>query len=495
MKRLLQLLLILIVVLIAAGYFLVDDLLKTAIEREGSNALKARLDVGGVSVHLFPTAITLRDVAATNPRAPMNSLVTAESIRADISLAQLLNRHIVVEHAVLAGLRFDQPRARSGAIPCLTPEPTATSTQPGIALPDVRQLAADARARAQEELTRIEQSLQQINETWESRLQALPDVDPQQLDEYDRLLRADWVRVNQLVASARDLPNAELSQLLASAGLDLGHFDHLTQALLASELAPLVAQITALAGGGDLRAANANAVGWPILARRVDLDGELALGASRLPFKGRIDNVTPQPALWDLPLTFSFSGAGQLNVNGTLDYRHAGDGQMQLVLDRFPVAKLALIDNPQLGIVLERALASARGLLTLRGGDIDFELGSQFHDAVLAVRAGDPTTDPNTAQRVAELLSDVHELDLRLRVRGRPDSPQVRIDSSLDRLLADTLDGEAHKQAGQLTEKLREELQEQLAPQLARIQQQTAAFNATQERLRRQRETLPQPGR
>ena len=102
---------------------------------------------------------------------------------------------------------------------------------------------------------------------------------------------------------------------------------------------------------------------WLILARRIDLDGELELGQNRLPFTGQLDNVTPQPAVWNLPLTFAFSGAGQLNASGSLDYRKAVNGQAQLSLDQFPVAQLTLTDNPQLGIALEKALASARGLL------------------------------------------------------------------------------------------------------------------------------------
>ena len=534
MKRIFQLLLIVIVALVAAYYFLVDGFIKSAIEREGSNALKAQLDIGSVRFHLFPTAITLYDVAATNPRAPMSNLVSADAIHADIDLRQVLDHRIVVDRAVLNGLRFNQPRARSGAIAGLTPAPTPTasgSALPGIALPDVKQLADDAKTHLQGELGQIEQSLQQINSDWKTRLQQLPNKQTldayrerakalKQLNTVQRLvgveqlhrdlkaeldtlkdsetkLRSDWQQVNQLVGRARALPDAELTRLLASAGLDRTQFNNLTQTLLAGKLAPIVEQVAGLAGvqmpaatsDGDSAAANrASEPEWLMLARRIDLDGELQLGQSRLPFNGQIDNVTPQPAVWNLPLTFSLSGASQFTANGTLDYRQAINGQVQLALDRFPIAALALADNKELSVALERALASARGVLALRNGEIDLELSSQFRDAALTVSAG----DNHIARRIAELLRDVHQLDLQMRVRGRPDSPQVRISSNLDQLLAGALGSEAQKQAAQLAGKLREELQAKLGPQLAEIQQQTSTFNAVQEQLLQHREALQQ---
>lgn len=539
MKRLFQLLLIIIVALGAAYYFLVDGFIKSAIEREGSTALKAQLDIGSVRFHLFPTAITLHDVAATNPRAPMSNLVTADSIHADISLDQVFDHRIVVDLATLKGLRFNQPRSRSGAIAGLTPEPAPTATGsalPGVALPDVKQLADDAKTRVQGELSQIEQSLQQINGDWKERLQHMPTQETldtyrerakalKELDTVQRLigaeqlhrdlkgelktlkdseskLRSDWEQVNQLVSRARALPDAELNRLLASAGLDRTQFNNLTQALLAGKLAPLVSQVAGLAGvqlpaTGSPSNNNENKTSgepeWLILARRVDLDGELELGANRLPFTGQINNVTPQPAVWNLPLTFAFNGASQFNANGTLDYRKAVNGQVQMSLASFPVTKLSLADNEQLNIALERALASARGLLTLRNGEIDLELSSQFRDAMLAVTAGnDDSKGGQIAQRVAELLRDVHQIDLQMRVRGRPDNPQVKISSNLDQLLAGALGSEAQKQAGKLAGKLREELQAQLGPQLAEIQQQTGAFNAIQEQLLQNREALQQ---
>lgn len=528
MKRIFKLLLIVIVALGAAYYLLVDGLIKSTIEREGSTALKAQLDIGSVRFHLFPTAITLREIAATNPRAPMSNLVTADSIHADISLAQVLDRRIVIDSAELAGLRFNQPRAHSGAIDGLTPEPSTATTDgslPGVALPDIKQLASDAKTRLQSELTQIEQSLQTINGDWSERLQHLPDQatldsyreraetlkkqdkvqqlvgaeqlrrdlksDLKTLKQYDDKLRSDWQQVNALVTRARALPDAELTRALAGVGLDRSQLNNLTQALLAGQMAPLVAQVAALAGvqlpaGGDGKANTTGEPEWLILARRVDFDGELALGDSRLPFNGQLDNLTPQPAHWDLPLTFALSGAGQLNANGTLDYRKAVNGQVQLALERFPVTQLALADNPALGVALERALASARGLLTLRNGEIDLELSSQFRDAVLAVTADDSPV----AQRVAELLRAVTQVDLQLRVRGRADNPQVSVTSNLDQLLANALGSEVQKQAGQLSGKLRDELQQQLAPQLEKIQAQTSSFNAVQEQLLQQRDGL-----
>jgi hypothetical protein len=475
MKRLLTLLLIALVLLAGAALLLVDDLLESAIEREGSRALQARLEIGSAHLRLFPTALTLRDIAATNPRAPQRNLATAESLYAEFTLGQLLERRLVVERAVLSGVRFDQPRQHSGAIPGVTPATTASTATalPALTAPDADRLAGEAAATLRTELQSIEQALREINARWQARLQQ-PAADD------DAQLRADWHRVSLLVGRARALPDAELQRLLAEANPGGGSIGQPTQLLLAHALAPMVAQVSALAGGER----TGNGGDWLMLVRRVDVDGELAIGASRLPFSGQLGNVTPQPSRWNLPLTVELSGAGQLLVTGSFDYSRAVDGRLQLTLERFPVAGLPLIDHPDLQASLQRADLSARGLLVVRGGDIELELGSQFRDATLTASAGAPA-----AAQLARLLNGTDRIDLQLRLRGRADAPQLTVRSSLDQPLAAALADAARLQAADFAPRLRAALQQQLAPQLDTIRQQTDTFNAVQAQLQQRRDS------
>jgi hypothetical protein len=484
MKRLLQILLILIALLAAAWFLLGGRLIESVIEREASNALGARVEIDRAGLRLFPAAITLHGVQATNPRAPMRNLVTAQSISADISLGQLLDRRIVSDTATLHGLRFDQPRTESGAIPGLTPEPEPEPAPPaaGIGLPDPQRLSAESGARIQGELERTGQAVEAIVAAWRERLAALPpQPGPDALRGLEHQLQQDRARIQQQLAHARNLPETELARLLAATGLDQRQPGNLSQALLAGELAPLIAQVLALL---DAAPGTADAAGWPLLARRVELDGELALGASRLPFHGEIRNATPQPALWEMPLTFNLDGgerAGQFHATGRFD--HQGSGDLQLALDGFNLSQLPLSRSELLGITLARGLTSAQGRLTRRGRQLDASLDAQFREAALAITAGDNPV----AQRAAQLLGTVDGFDLQLRAQGRADAPQVTLRTSLDQMLDEALGQELQRQSGQLAGQLRGELERQLAPERARIAQLTAEFNALQQQLAERR--------
>lgn len=138
MKRVLTVLLPVVIVLAAVGYFLAGWLLKSAIEREGSQALKAELNLASADLHLFPPGLTLHDVQVTNPQQPLRNLVTVERANAVFAIGALFERRIVADAVQLHGLRFNQPRLHSGAIAGLTPpvQPVAvTAGHSVLALP------------------------------------------------------------------------------------------------------------------------------------------------------------------------------------------------------------------------------------------------------------------------------------------------------------------------------------------------------------------------
>src|SRR5690606_12615316 len=310
----------LIAVLVLTYYFLVDVLLKKAIEREGSKALQAELNIGSVNFRLFPLGIVLNDMQATNPQQPLRNLVTAERVAATFTIAQILDHKIVVDDMQLNGLRFNQARLRSGAIPGLTPEPKPVLTAaglPGLSLPDPDALLAAEKTRVQTELRTLRGDLTPTRDSWQQRLLTLPDqakldgyrqraqalkqgnaidrvAGTEQLRrdisaELDRLntlreqARADWQRAQTQLDQAQTLPQRELERVLASAGLSRGSGNQaaLTQALIGVEFAPLIAQLQGLAnlpqGGAasdGASSANTDAAPWQVLARSIDLDGQ-----------------------------------------------------------------------------------------------------------------------------------------------------------------------------------------------------------------------------
>lgn len=535
MKRLLQILLVLVVVLVAAYYFLVDGIIKSVIESEGSKALKAKVDVGSVNFHLFPTAITINRLQATNPRSPLRNLVQADQVSVAVTLKDILAHKIVADDVQAHGLRFNQPRKSSGAIPGLTPPPSTGGGLggglPGLSLPDAKQLLADAKTDAQEQLQQIRGNLTGLRSDWQQKLKTLPDQAKiaeyrrradqlkggnflQKLGDADQLrrdVRGDLDRVRSLqdqfkqdmgnaqqqLAQAKALPDRELDKLLAGAGVSRDSLNNITGALLAGKLQPLIDQALALAGtpggngaGGTSAAKTGQQQEWLVLARNITLDGQVDLGQKPLRFQGTIHNVTPQPAYWNVPITFTFNGSsdqpGRFNAGGTLDYRKLPTSDVKFDLSQFPVQQLALSDNPQLGIVLSKALAQIQGKLSLVGNQIDLNVGSDFAQAALAVTAG----DNQIAKAAAAALSSVSQFTLDLDVSGNVKKPTVRTRSNLDSLLASAVGEQVKQQAAALRDRLRPQLEEQLAPELASLQQLTGDLNGLQKSFADKQEAL-----
>jgi uncharacterized protein (TIGR03545 family) len=532
MKRFGKIVLVLIIVVAVAWYFLIDVLLKSAIEREGSNALKAELNIGSVDFDLFPLGIALRDVQATNPDAPLRNLLTAERIASTFTIRQILDRQIVADDVHLEGLRFNQPRARSGAIAGLTPPPTPAAVGgglPGLTLPDPQALLAEEKTRVQAELRQLQANLTQTRDLWRQRIQSLPDqakVDSYrqraqalrqgnalqrvtgteqlrrdikgELDAINTLrdqARTDWANAQEQLNFAKTLPQRELDRVLASAGLDSGEFSNLTQALLGGEFAPVIAQLQGLAGlpqpstekssTETTGATTPVAAGqeWRVLARAIALDGQFDIGSQALRFNGVIHNATPQPKFWDVATDFALQAAtdqpGKFTASGTLDQRKALSVNLRLALSDFPVQQLPLSRGDTLAIALQKAQLDVDGLLRIEGKELEFNLFGLFKQAELAITANDNPV----AQTLLKALRTINQFDLNLLMTGSVDAPKVQMRSSLDQILAAAVGDQVRAQAAQLAAQMQDQLQQHVKPELDAINQLSADFQTMQQGL------------
>lgn len=527
MKRVLQVLLVLIAAVALVCYFLIDVLLKSAIEREGAKALQAELNIASVNFRLFPLGIVLNDVQATNPQQPLRNLVTAERVAATFTLAQILDHKIVVDDMQLSGLRFNQARLRSGAIPGLTPEPKPALTAaglPGLSLPDPDALLTAEKALVQNQLRTLRDELTQTRDSWQQRLLTLPDQ--AKLDGYrqraqalrqgsaidrvaaseqlrreisaelDRLntlreqARADWQRAQTQLEQAQTLPQRELERVLAGAGLSrgadgLGDQGSLTQALIGAEFAPLIAQLQGLANlpQGAAAAQSTDAAPWLVLARSINLDGQFDIGRQALAFTGVVHNVTPQPQVWDVATDFALQAApdqpGKFTLAGTLDQRKGVSANVRLALAGLPLTALPLSSAEMLKIDVEKSLLDVEGLLRMEGYQIDFGVFSVFRQAKLQISAGDNAI----AQTLATALRTINQFDVNVLMVGDVRSPQVKLQSSLDQILAAAVGDQVRAQTAQLAEKMQTQLQRDVQPELDAIRLLGNDFQAMQQTL------------
>ncbi len=120
----------LLLVLIGAGwYFLLDSAVRRGIEVVGTALVGAKVDLEEADVRLAEGSVILRGLQVTNPDAPMTNLFQLDEVVADLNLRPLLQKKIFIDTIAVRGLRFGTPRATSGAIPNPDPEGGALRRQ------------------------------------------------------------------------------------------------------------------------------------------------------------------------------------------------------------------------------------------------------------------------------------------------------------------------------------------------------------------------------
>jgi hypothetical protein len=365
------------IAVITLGYFLsIDRFIKFVIETEGSRALHAQLDIERVMFHLLPTSLTLYGVQATDYRQPLRNLMQAETATLPLSIRDLIAHKLIIDTIEIHGLHFNQMRNHSGAIADLTPVPAADNAVSATNSPQLR----DALQRAQQ----------------------------------------------------------MLNHPLSSNGIDTNA--SITGAMLGGEFKPLLARISALLSASTTQNQIAHdGSDWQILARHIVVDGFIDFGSNALQFVGTLENITPQPQLFDVVTRFNLRNAdgepARFTASGTLDRRKLPQSAMRFDLIGFPLTQWPLSVDPDLKITVLSAQTDVQALLTLTGNQIDIQALARFQRVKFDISNG----DSEIAQTAAQVWRGVDAFDINLQASGDVQNPTFKLNSSLDAPLAAAL--------------------------------------------------------
>lgn len=101
----------------AGTHFFLDRGLRLGLEKAGTAANGARVEVGGVSTRFWGLVLTISDLRVTDPANPMTNAVQIETLRFKLAPKPLFWKKCVVDSAQITGVRTGTPRSRSGALP------------------------------------------------------------------------------------------------------------------------------------------------------------------------------------------------------------------------------------------------------------------------------------------------------------------------------------------------------------------------------------------
>ncbi|HET8711600.1 MAG TPA: hypothetical protein VFM32_09500 [Spongiibacteraceae bacterium] len=211
----------------------------------------------------------------------------------------------------------------------------------------------------------------------------------------------------------------------------------ITGAVLSEQFKPLVDQLssalTALASPGG------NIGDWQVIARVVNVDGTIDVGKTPLRFVGTIENVTPQPQLFDVATQFELHNAENeaaiLHATGSLDKRKLTQASLRLDLDNFALVQWPLSTDPELNVVIRNATVDIQAVLSLTGNQFDLNALSHFRN----VHADIASSDNAVASTIADVWRRTDAFDLNLQASGDVTNPVLKLNSSLDVPLARAL--------------------------------------------------------
>lgn len=243
-------LLIGLILLLAVLWLLLDPIAKWIIEREGTRAVGAKVELDSVDIRLLPLGVELSGLQVTNPQEPMRNALQTQTIKADLAWSPLLSGKVHVEEAAVEGLRINAPRANSGAVPGLTPPgvegPTLTerikegARLPSLEIPKPDELLAKLDLETVRQAEAIEARIAEKQAAWEARLADLPDQVT--IDQYKARIQA---LKDDKSLSGRLKAVSEITQIQKEIKQDLARFDGLDEALKA-DLAALQADLKKL---------------------------------------------------------------------------------------------------------------------------------------------------------------------------------------------------------------------------------------------------------
>jgi len=191
---------VLVVLIGGVSYFLIDPLIKSVIENQGSKVVGAEVDLGSADFSFFPAGLALNRLQITNPDDPLRNIVEIDRLAMSIDPLPLLQRKVIIPEMTAEGIRPDTARKKSGALPATVaaPKPAKAEkegqgfTMPSLKIPDVKEVLAREDLQTVTLAREFEERIKADKAKWQQRLADLPS---------EKKLKSYQERLNKLKGS------------------------------------------------------------------------------------------------------------------------------------------------------------------------------------------------------------------------------------------------------------------------------------------------------
>ncbi|WP_334028054.1 TIGR03545 family protein [Alteromonas sp. P256] len=468
-------------VVIFAVYFLfANTIIKAVLESKLGESYGAEVNIDSFDHSLFPTTVSLKGIALTNPTKPARNQVFVGDANADVELAPLLSDQVIVNNLNLLNVQFDTERPSPGevyrvperslsfdemkakaqdAVPSVdellerNPLKTAAAVKSARAAYDTFGEALKTDYASLPDKSRIDYYKTQI-----AQLQETDFKDPQALVQaksaFDKLkaeMQADRALISDftekaskaksvLSETASALKNAPQEDYALLKGVIAGDQEALSQvtyfvfgdkaAEYTEYLMAAMQIVMPLIQGEEKSEAPADIPS--ILVK----EANVSVLWQEESITSKWNNITNVHDVFGNPTTFTIEAAGELLKSFTSSGEFYIDGEgvdasQQWSLAGVNMANIPLSGNKSLSAVLTSALMKTAGSMQITDNKLT---GSGTVDLQQLVMQA--TGESDTTKVIAKALQSLSSLNMDMFLEGTLSNPDFKIKSDLDNQLA-----------------------------------------------------------
>lgn len=175
------------VVISSLWFLLVDGFIEKLIEKYGTKALGAKVEVAETDLSILPTGLEIIGLQLTNPDKPMENAIEISRVNLSLDTINLFRRKIIIDEMAVEGIQLNTARQVSGAIvskPDIAPETSFKAPQkmkfPEIAMPDiekidVKEIIKNEELESIQLLESIQHDIESEKKRWGKKLDDLLD--------------------------------------------------------------------------------------------------------------------------------------------------------------------------------------------------------------------------------------------------------------------------------------------------------------------------------
>jgi len=468
------------VVLFLVYFLFANTIIKLVLESKLGESYGAEVNIAEFDHSLFPTTVTLKGIALTNPTKPTHNQVLVGEANADVALAPLLDDEVIVNELNLLDVQFDTERASTGEV-YRVPERSLSfdeiKSKAQEAVPSVDELlernplkttAAIENAKAAYETygeglktdygnlpdkSRIDYYKTQVTQLKETNYQ-----DPQALlqaksafDQLKEEMSADRARIADFTSKASNAKR-ELTEAISALNSAPQEDYALLKGVIAGDQAAL-SQVTYFVFGDKAAEYTEYLMSAMQIVMPLIQGEEKSEAPTEIPsilvkeanvsvlwqneaITSKWNNITNVHEVFGNPTTFSIEAAGDLlksfTSSGEFWIDSSGvDASQVWSLAGVNMSNVAFSGNDTLDAVLTSALMTTTGSMkvtdnTLTGtGDVDLQ------DLVM-----EATGSSDVTSAIANALQSLSSLSMTMLLDGTLSNPNFNIKSDLDNKLA-----------------------------------------------------------